>query len=664
MGSAGPIPPPAPGTVPAAPSAAPVPLGEAVLQQVPERLQDLLRAIVLTGTVAGETPDGLVRVRTQMGDVLLKVLVPLPLDKAVTLQIAPGQPPERAILFANTPPANQAAPSQPPPLTGAQPGAAPPSVVLTLPSTPTALPPAAPTLSALPPGLLPGSIVPALVLAAAPKPVSPSQSTATSATSPAPAPRPDTTPGDAPAGAAPPPPAGPAGNAAPNVPVRPGGNAALPHGGPPPPPETPRVKPGAAPGTTPETTPATPPGTASAAPEGTARQPPATPAGNATPSVPARLGGDPAPPRGGPPPPAETPPEKPSAMPGAAPGTISDAMPDAPPAPPQAASTPGRLPVLAQGSTVALKIVAVTLPGTDAAKAPDMPPAEPDGSDSAVVHGTVAGATPQGQPILATRHGMLVLTTQGTLPPGTRVTAALSDPAAALHVPVPPDGAPTGGKDWPTLHQTMAAIAAANPELARTLADTVLPQPNRKLAAALTFLLSAMRGGDVRGWLGEEAVSTLERTGQTGLLKRLEEEFRGTQRQAAEPMQGDWRPFTVPMFDGPAPHPIHVHIRPVRGDEERADAAEHDGRGSRFLIDLELSRFGPLQLDGLVRPRRFDLILRSHAPLPPELRAELTDVFADSVSTVGYAGTLSFQTGARTWVKLTRAGRAGLGVTA
>jgi hypothetical protein len=64
-----------------------------------------------------------------------------------------------------------------------------------------------------------------------------------------------------------------------------------------------------------------------------------------------------------------------------------------------------------------------------------------------------------------------------------------------------------------------------------------------------------------------------------------------------------------------------------------------------------------------VREKRFDLILRSHAALTPELRQELTRVFADSVAAVGFAGGLTFQSGARSWVALTRGGR-GLGVTA
>ncbi|HEY0837266.1 MAG TPA: hypothetical protein VGE72_25360, partial [Azospirillum sp.] len=218
-------------------------------------------------------------------------------------------------------------------------------------------------------------------------------------------------------------------------------------------------------------------------------------------------------------------------------------------------------------------------------------------------------------------------------------------------------------RDWPTLRQVMVALSGADRALAQSVLNTVLPQPNRKLGAALSFFLSAVRGGDARGWLGEEATSALEKAGRGDLLKRLEDEFRSMQRQAAEPLPGDWRPFTVPMFDGQAIHPVRVHVHPLHGDEEGGADGERDV-GSRFLIDVELSRLGPMQLDGLVRERRFDLILRSQGALPSELRAELTQVFTDSVGAVGYGGGITFQAGPRGWVKLARAGRATLGVTA
>ena len=84
-----------------------------------------------------------------------------------------------------------------------------------------------------------------------------------------------------------------------------------------------------------------------------------------------------------------------------------------------------------------------------------------------------------------------------------------------------------------------------------------------------------------------------------------------------------------------------MHVRQPDADEVDEDANGADGHGARanrFLIDLTLSRIGELQLDGLVRPRRFDLILRTHMPLPPEMRQEIGKLFQNSLETLGMTG--------------------------
>ncbi|WP_245986918.1 hypothetical protein [Azospirillum thermophilum] len=297
---------------------------------------------------------------------------------------------------------------------------------------------------------------------------------------------------------------------------------------------------------------------------------------------------------------------------------------------------------------------------------PDAPPGSvpADQPDAPLIQGTVAGATPQGRPILATTFGMLALAVPASLPQGTRVTAALTSAADALTTAAPPAGlpGPLTERDWPAMRQLVAALAGLDRALAQSVLAAI-PQPNRKLGAAASFFLAAIRGGDARGWLGEEAAGALDRAGRGDLLAQLERDFRTLQQQAAEPLPGDWRLYTLPMFDGQGLRPVQVHIHPLH-DGEEARGRESDKPGSRFLIDVDLSRLGPLQLDGLVRPNQFDLILRSHAALPGELKVELIQIFADSVRAVGYTGGLSFQSGAKSWVKLTRAGRSGLGVNA
>ena len=123
---------------------------------------------------------------------------------------------------------------------------------------------------------------------------------------------------------------------------------------------------------------------------------------------------------------------------------------------------------------------------------------------------------------------------------------------------------------------------------------------------------------------GREGAKELEALGRTDLLEKLEDDFKQLARQAVEVLPGDRKPYSIPFSDGTELHRILMHVRQPDLDEVDEDAAGADGisRANRFLIDLTLSRIGELQLDGLIRPRRFDLILRTRMPLPPEMRHE------------------------------------------
>jgi hypothetical protein len=94
----------------------PEPAGEALLEQLPDKLKELVRTVIVSGTVIEQTGNGNVKVRTQAGEVSLKTPTPLPQDRQVTLQIPPGNPPVKALVFIVGPPLPQAtAPTAPPP---------------------------------------------------------------------------------------------------------------------------------------------------------------------------------------------------------------------------------------------------------------------------------------------------------------------------------------------------------------------------------------------------------------------------------------------------------------------------------------------------------------------------------------------------------------------
>jgi len=366
------------------------------------------------------------------------------------------------------------------------------------------------------------------------------------------------------------------------------------------------------------------------------------------------------------------------------------------------AGAPAGPPVLVPGTTVAVRVLPAAavhaspsgVPGTavvDAAQTPDQPdrlppPAAPGAAPAAafarpagpvpvpslglglglgrgvslVVTGTITGTTAGGQPILTTSAGALALTTTAVLAPGRTLTVQLSDPSPLfVDRPAPVAAAVgPGAQTWTPLREALEIVTGQEGGLAQAVLTATLPQPNRRLAAALTFALDAVRRGDARGWFGAAPAAALEKAGRRDLLAQLDKEFRTLAREADDTPPGGWRPLAIPMLDGGVIRQIELFVRAVDGDDPGTGDGG-GGRSQRFLVDLDLSRLGALQLDGLVRSKskRFDLILRSLQPLPEPLRTELRDVFGKSLEAVRYVGTLGFQAGARGWVKPATAAR-------
>lgn len=327
-----------------------------------------------------------------------------------------------------------------------------------------------------------------------------------------------------------------------------------------------------------------------------------------------------------------------------APMMVATAAPAAPAPLPQPAATPDAL-ALPRGEPLRVRIIALEPPPAGTTPGPALQPA------------TLVGNTSLGQPILTTAAGTLVLAGRSDLPPGTGLTVALEPPASAAMLP-PLDA--LHGTDWPALREMMQLVAASDPGLARSLTQQMLPQPNKRLTTNMIFFLSALKGGDLSGWLAPEATSLLERQGRGALLARLREDFQAASQQAAEPLPDGWRSLPIPFATAEGVGRMQLHLRKIGDGEETEAEPAGEARAQRFLLDLSFSRIGPMQLDGLVRPGRLDLVIRTHTLLQADIRQGIGDLFRDSLDLAGYAGTIGFQTGAHRWAKV-RAGRAGAG---
>jgi len=310
---------------------------------------------------------------------------------------------------------------------------------------------------------------------------------------------------------------------------------------------------------------------------------------------------------------------------------------------------------------------------TGTAKATSSPSAEPSSAAAPVTYRVVfadasrptpapgAPADPRvlPQPVIGTvlrnrvataATATLIATPLGTL----AVSKPLALPAGTLLLLVPPDDLPGLAmsapgrpgrldKGWPALEATLAALAQAAPELSAQLRTDFSAQSGERLAAGLMFLVAALQAGPSRAWPGDAVEHALATAGRSDLKLRLGEEFAEIRAIADNPATGAWQVFLLPLIEGAAVRPVRLYLK-RRGERKRRAASED---AARFVLEFELTRLGMLQLDGFVRPQRFDLVLRSHAALDPPLRAGVERIFYERVGAAGLAGTIDFATAAR-----------------
>ncbi|MFZ2869659.1 MAG: hypothetical protein WAZ62_06100, partial [Zavarzinia sp.] len=131
-------------------------------------------------------------------------------------------------------------------------------------------------------------------------------------------------------------------------------------------------------------------------------------------------------------------------------------------------------------------------------------------------------------------------------------------------------------------------------------------------------------------------------------LLRAGAEFGELARAATEPAAHGWRSVPLPFFDGRDIIPIVIFVhRHESAPEGAGDESHQDGKpargGTRFIVDLSPSEFGPLQIDGFAQGGRVDTVLRSRRGMPADLRDGLVARYAALLAESGLAGTLAFQ---------------------
>lgn len=270
-------------------------------------------------------------------------------------------------------------------------------------------------------------------------------------------------------------------------------------------------------------------------------------------------------------------------------------------------------------------------------------PASAHDHNDAVISGRIASSQPGGPTVIETAAGRIVLPGVGSGAAGRFVTLQIvAEPGTVL--PTNPNAAHLRSlmsvtQNWAALEQLIEAIQSSNPQLAAQFAASAVPNTGATLTAGIALFLSLLTRGQMPEWLGPEVVRLMESGNRQALLGQLGDDLGHMVRLAGEPGHGDWRVAMLPLLHNGQLHQIRLYLRQRQhGGDDAGQVA-----GTRFVVEASLSHLGDIQLDGLVRRLRFDLMVRTQNPLPEAMQREIAALFDEANQEFGVQGRIDFQ---------------------
>ena len=260
-----------------------------------------------------------------------------------------------------------------------------------------------------------------------------------------------------------------------------------------------------------------------------------------------------------------------------------------------------------------------------------------------VIQGRVISINNIGHPIVKTPLGSIVLeitpqTTIDSVIPIEIISAkesmlpapSLSDTVSSLLT----------NRNWPALNEALELIQSSETLTNQQFSTLKVPKLDSQMAANILFFISALKGGDIRNWLGNEAGRRIQNNSPE-LYTRLAEEYNQLGRSVSETNTGDWRLTLIPLFNGSEFEFFQMNFRSGSNDPNKKD----DEDFARFIVDLELSKLGRIQLDGLISPKgkQFDLFVRSAIPFTKSMRRDLNKIFSECIEITGLSGNIIMQ---------------------
>ena len=213
--------------------------------------------------------------------------------------------------------------------------------------------------------------------------------------------------------------------------------------------------------------------------------------------------------------------------------------------------------------------------------------------------------------------------------------------------PLPASEAASILTSWPAMEESLAALVGTNSVAAANLAGKTA-QGGSKLTNSLMFFLKAAGLSNGANWMGNDVEKALSRVSQLS-LNNLRSDVSQMAALAGETI-GEWRPILIPFDARGGDVPLVALLLGQRPDvdpdaqKDNSNApSQNEDDAQRFILQVQFSVLGEIQLDGNIRKKVFDLVVRSTNDLPAMLQRDASDLFYASLAANDFAGGIEFR---------------------
>lgn len=163
------------------------------------------------------------------------------------------------------------------------------------------------------------------------------------------------------------------------------------------------------------------------------------------------------------------------------------------------------------------------------------------------------------------------------------------------------------------------------------------------------FFLSVLRSGQMESFFPPDALALLRQKGREDLLKSFAQDLNQTSRLESTPLAQDWKATLIPLLWNNQIQKLPLFYKHMEDDAE-ADR-EKRNKALRFLFQLHLSRMGDVQVDGFLKQNNLDLILRTKTPVSSGMQETMKRLYTQTVEKSNLTGELGFQFKPDQWVE-------------